>query len=343
MKGLKGLKGWCGKNGVYLIAEIGGNHEGNFEYAQKLTESACVSGVDAVKFQIYNGDTLVSKVVDPHRNSHFKKFELTQEQYISLAKQCQEKGVVFTASVWDIRALAWIDPYMEFYKIGSGDLTAYPVLKEIAALGKPIILSTGLSTLEEVKTTVEYIQSRDIRYKKKEYLAVLQCTSMYPILDEEANLRVLDVFRNEFQVTIGYSDHTIGVDAVEVAVVMGAEIIEMHFTDTREGKIFRDHQVSFTCHEIKALINKIKKIKKLQGDRLKKPMSSEINTGHLFSFRRALYPARNLKKGTVLKEDNLIVLRPNQGIDARDYNKVIGRRLKKDIGKLEIIEWSDIE
>ena len=139
------------KNGVYLIAEIGGNHEGDFEYAKRLTDLACQSGVDAVKFQIYTGNALVSKIEDPDRNIHFKRFELTPEQYICLAKQCQENGVTFTASVWDMRAFEWIDPYIKFYKIGSGDLTAYPILKNIASLSKPIILSTGLATLEEVR------------------------------------------------------------------------------------------------------------------------------------------------------------------------------------------------
>lgn len=337
------MKGWQGKHGVYLIAEIGANHEGDFEYAQRLTELACASGVDAVKYQIYSSDALVSRIEDPDSNAHFKRLELTAEQYISLAKQCQQYGSTFAASVWDMSALEWINPYMDFYKIGSGDLTAYPMLRKIVSLGKPLILSAGLATLNEIMATVQYIQSMDDRYKDKKYLALLQCTSVYPVPDEDANLKALDLYRQEFQLTIGYSDHTIGSNAVEIAVAMGAEIIELHFTDTREGKAFRDHQVSFTCDEIKILIKKIRKIKDLQGDCIKKPMDSEINAGYVTSFRRAVYPVRDLKKGIILREDDLIVLRPNQGIDARDYNKVIGRKLKRDIRKHEKIEWIDIE
>jgi N,N'-diacetyllegionaminate synthase len=333
---------WQGKYGPYLIAEIGGNHEGNFEYARRLTELACRSDVDAVKFQIYTGDALVSCVEEPERNAHFKRFELKPDEYILLARQCRENGVEFTASVWDMNALEWIDPYMNFYKIGSGDLTAYPILKRIASIGKPIILSTGLSTLDEVRATVDYIQSIDNRYTNKNFLALLQCTSMYPIPDEDANLKVMDMFRKEFQLTVGYSDHTVGADAVEIAVAMGAEIIEMHFTDTRAGQSFRDHQVSFTCEEIKLLIDKIRKIRTLQGEKRKVPTKSEIDAGHTDSFRRAVYLTRNLSAGSVLTEQDITVLRPNRGIDSRKYEDLFGRRVKRDIVAFQKLDMNDI-
>jgi N-acetylneuraminate synthase/N,N'-diacetyllegionaminate synthase len=337
------MVGWQGKHGPYLIAEIGGNHEGNFEYAQKLTDLACDSGVDAVKFQIYKCDTLVNKSESPERYSHFERFQLTQNQHIKLAKKCRDKGVTYVASVWNVEAIEWIDPYMNFYKIGSGDLTAYPILKKIASIAKPIILSTGLSTLEEVKEAVNYIQSQNKRYKDPDYLALLQCTSMYPIPDEDANLKVMNLFREEFQLAVGYSDHTIGADAVEIAVAMGAEIIEMHFTDKRESQSFRDHHVSFTCEEIKSLIDKIRKIKSLQGSIKKEPAKSEIDAGHVATFRRAVYPDGDLKSGTVLQENDLTILRPNHGIDARDYKKLIGKKLRKDVEYLRPLSWDDMQ
>ena len=150
---------WKGKNGPFLVAEMGGNHEGDFEYAKHLTCLACESGVDAVKFQIYSGDKLVSNEVDPDRNKHFKKFELSQDQYIELAEICSSKNVLFTASVWDLESIDWINPYMDFYKIGSGDLTAYPLIKKISLISKPIIISTGLSTYKEVSESVSFIRS----------------------------------------------------------------------------------------------------------------------------------------------------------------------------------------
>ena len=152
------MNNWKGKNDVLLIAEIGGNHEGNFEYAKKLTQLAIESNVDFIKYQIYTGDTLVSKLESPKRNSHFKKFELTNQQYIELAKMCHKNNVKFMASVWNLDSISWIDEYMEIYKIGSGDLTAYPVIEQTCKIGKPIILSTGLSTLKEVKDTVDFIK-----------------------------------------------------------------------------------------------------------------------------------------------------------------------------------------
>lgn len=337
------MTGWQGKHGPYLIAEIGGNHEGDFEYAKKLAHLACESGVDAVKFQIYTGDTLVSKIESPERNAHFKRFELSEEQYIALAELCQNMGVTFTASVWDLEPIEWIDPYMEFYKIGSGDLTAYPILKKITSIGKPIVLSTGLSTLTEIKETVNYIQSLDDRYKKPEFLALLQCTSMYPIQDEEANLKVMDLFKKKFGLTVGYSDHTIGSFAVETAAAMGADIIEMHFTDSHERKSFRDHQVSLTYNEIKKLIGKIQKMRVLQGKIEKIPTKSEIEAGHIDSFRRAVYPIRNIRAGSKFKEHDYTVLRPNHGIDAKYFEILFGKTLKRDVKAYEKLNCDDFD
>lgn len=334
---------WKSKYGVYLIAEIGGNHEGDFDKAKHLADLACSSGVDAVKFQIYTGDTICSMIEDPDRNAHFKRFELTSTQHIALAKQCHKYGVTYIASVWDINVIDWINQYLKFYKVGSGDLTAYPIIKKIAETGKPIIISTGLATLDEVREVVNYVQSINENYRNKEHLALLQCTAMYPIPFEDANLNVMDTYRREFGLTVGYSDHTVGFYAVEAAVAMGAGIIEMHFTDNREEKSFRDHQISFTKEEIQRLIEKINKIKNILGNGVKKPMNSEIAAGHLESFRRGIYLSRNLGKGTILKENDLVVLRPNRGIDARYFEKVIGKRLKQNLKMYEKIEWKDLD
>lgn len=291
--------------------------------------------MDAVKLQIYSADALVNKKESPERHTHFKRFELSRDQYLSLANLCREMGVTFTASVWDYHAFDWINPCMEFYKIGSGDMTAYPILKKITSFGKPILLSTGLATFDEVRDSVNYIQSADPRYRKPEYLALLQCTSMYPIPDKEANLKVMELYREEFGLTVGYSDHTEGTTAVETAVAMGAEIIEMHFTDTRAGKTFRDHRVSFTPDEIHSLIDKIEKIKTLQGHKTKRPTQAEIDNGHVTSFRRAVYPAKYLKAASTVTEGDLSVLRPSHGIDAKEYDLLLGRQIVKDVDELE--------
>lgn len=328
-----------GKYGPLLIAEIGGNHEGDFAYAKRLTQLAIESDADFIKFQIYTGDTLVSPVEGEQRNKHFKKFELAPEQHIELAKMCVDAGKKYMASVWNPEFVKWIDPYIPVYKIGSGDLTAYPVLKKFALIGKPIIISTGLSTMEEVLASVNYIQSVNKLYKNPDYLAVLQCTSMYPIPFSDANLDVMAELRNATGLTIGYSDHTIGRKALEIATAMGAEILEFHFTDTREGKTFRDHQVSLTRDDVHDLIRDIQVINELRGTGEKKPVAIELENGHVESFRRAVYPATDLPAGTVLTEEHLITLRPNHGIDARDFDRILGRKLKADVKAFQKLNW----
>ena len=314
-----------GKYGPLLIAEIGGNHEGNFDYAKRLTELAIGTGVDYIKFQIYTGDTLVSSEVDPDRNKHFKRFELTKEQHLELAKMVIDSGIKYTSSVWDPDAMKWIDEYMSIYKIGSGDLTAYPIIRKTANIGKPIIMSTGLATEDEVLESINYLQNVNPVYMDKNYLAVLQCTSMYPIRYKDANLSVIQTLKQLTNLTVGYSDHTEGMKALCYAHSMGAEILEFHFTDTRKGKEFRDHKVSLTPSEVIDLINEIKLINQLRGDPIKKPVEIELENKHNISFRRAVYPKKDIKAGEIFGEDNITVLRPNQGIDARDFYKIIGK------------------
>ena len=336
-------KPFSGKNGPLLIAEIGGNHEGNFEYAKKLTQLAIDSGADYVKFQIYTGNSLVSSLESPDRNKHFKKFELSQEQHIELAQMVIGAGLKYTSSVWDIEAMSWIDEFISLYKIGSGDLTAYPVIKKTAETGKPIIISTGISTEAEVLETVNFIQKVNPKYKSKDMLAVLQCTSMYPINSSDAHLSVMQRLKEKTGLTIGYSDHTEGSKALSYAVAMGAEVLEFHFTDDRSGKEFRDHKVSLTCAEVQKLIEEIRLIKSLKGDSIKKPVDIELSNGHDKSFRRAVYPKVHINAGEMLTEENLTVLRPNHGIDAREYFNLIGKKAKVKLEKHQKLDWSLFE
>ncbi|MCR9253059.1 MAG: N-acetylneuraminate synthase family protein [bacterium] len=331
---------WEGKNGPLLIAEIGGNHEGDFEYAKKLTNLAIESGADFVKFQIYTGDTLVSKVEGAQRNAHFKKFELTNDQHLHLAKMCKDNNVGYMASVWDPEAIDWIDDYISIYKIGSGDLTAYPVLAKTAEKNKPIIISTGLANEDEVVATVEYIKSVNSNYNETN-LAILQCTSMYPIPFSDANLNVMGRLKELTGCSVGYSDHTEGSFALEIAVAMGAEVLEFHFTDSRENKTFRDHKVSLTKDEVIELIQRIKEIKELQGTSSKTPL--EVEGDHVTSFRRAVYPNRDILQGEHITAQDLTVLRPNHGIDARDFDKLVGKTATKNLIAHQKLDWEDFK
>ncbi len=324
---------WNGKHGPLLIAEIGGNHEGNFSYAKKLTQLAIESDVDYIKFQIYTGDTLVNPLENPVRNKHFKKFELSEAQHIELAEMCRAAGIGYMASIWNYDFAGWVDEYSDIYKIGSGDFTAYPVIEQFASFKKPLLISSGLSTMKEVDDTVAFIRSLDPIYKDNENLALLQCTSMYPIPFEDANLGVMASFKEAFDIPVGYSDHTEGSYALEIAVALGAEILEFHFTDEREGKEFRDHKVSLTRDEVLQLIKKIKQIQDLKGDGIKTCRAVEEH--HRLSFRRGAYLNRDMKAGEVITADDLVYLRPNHGVDAREYRELVGKKLKKDVLKYE--------
>tara|TARA_B100000787_G_scaffold167337_1_gene153911 strand:- start:780 stop:1790 length:1011 start_codon:yes stop_codon:yes gene_type:complete len=321
---------WSGKNGPMLIAEIGGNHEGNFKYAKKLVKLAIKSGVDVVKLQIYKGDELVSFYESKKRNKHFKKFELSKDQHIHLANICRKQKVIYAASVWDDDSIKWIDKYLKFYKIGSGDLTSFPIIESIIKRKKPIILSTGLSTLKEIKETINFIQLKNKSYKSSEMLSLLQCTSSYPTLDTEVNLNVIKTLKEKTNLTVGYSHHNKGSLALLAAYAIGAEILEFHFTDDRKGKKFRDHKISLNYEETKNLIIDIKKMGKLFGNFDKKPTKSEISSGHVTSFRRAVYSTKFLKSGDRLSNNFLVCLRPNFGLDPRNLKKKLGKKIKKD-------------
>ncbi len=331
-----------GSVGPLLIAEIGGNHEGDFETAKRLIDLAVDAGADAVKFQVYFGDTLVSAKESPERNAHFRRFELSPRQHLDLAERVREAGRTYVASVWDLDAFTWIDPVVSAYKIGSGDLTALPFLRAAGATGKPMILSTGLSEMAEVTSAVDYIRSVNPVYLQPAMMAVLQCTSMYPISRGDANLAVMKAL-SAIGVEVGYSDHTIGTRALEVAAAMGAQILEFHFTDQKEGRSFRDHQLSLDSADLRRLIRSLEEIRELRGTPDKTPLQCEIESDHVRSFRRAVYPARDIESGEVLDDRNLCVLRPNHGLDARHYDDLLGRRARRRLLRHEPLDWQDLE
>ena len=328
-------------NPIFFIAEVGGNHEGDFTYAKKLTRLAIDSGADAVKFQFYSGDTLVSPLESADRNAHFKRFELSKAQNMSLMKLVKNNNSLPMASVWSEQMLSWANDELSLHKVGSGDLTCYPMLSLLARTGKPIILSTGLSSLAEVEHAVRYIEECDPNYIAERKLALLQCTSSYPTPDEDANLSAMMTLKNEFGLPIGYSDHTLGSDAIEAAVAIGAEIIEKHFTDTRNGKTFRDHLIALTKDEVQKTLTKMRRINAFMGDGNKALTKSESEAGHHVSFRRSIYASRFIAAGEELTQDNLTVLRPLAGVCASKFDAIVGRVAKRDLLRNEALRDED--
>ena len=325
-------------NKPFLIAEIGGNHQGNFPYAKKLLNLAIESKVDCIKFQLYTGDSLVNKTLSKDRNSHFKKFELSKDQHIYLAKKTIDHKIQYNASVWDIGMLDWIDDYLTFYKVGSGDLTNLPLIRELTKRKKPIVLSTGLANNYEIEKTIDFIKNQSNFYNIEHNLCLLQCTSMYPIENDEANLNCISFFKKKYNSFVGYSDHTIGYEALIIASILGSEILEFHFTDNKGEKSFRDHQVSLTKSDVYNLKKIIEKNKKFLGKPVKFPQPSEIKNNHLSTFRRAVYPQTNIKKGMIIKKENLCTLRPNIGTCASDFDKVVGCIALRDLEPLQILK-----
>lgn len=326
-------------NSLYLIAEVGGNHEGSFENAKRLCRLAIDSGADCVKFQLYTADGLVNPSLSGDRHAHFRRFELSREEHVSLAEMCLEAGVDYLASIWEPEMIDWVDPYLKYYKIGSGDLTALPLLREFARRGKPIILSTGLSTFAEVEWAVGEIRKANSRYNDDGMIILLQCTSMYPIEDSDANLSVIASLAKIPRVRVGYSDHTEGMDALVVAVAMGARVLEFHFTDDRRGREFRDHKVSLMPDEVKELRRRCMQVLAFQGHPKKCPLEVEKANGHVVSFRRGLYPAHDLAAGAVISLSDLIPLRPCEGIGAEYLDLVVGRKLLKPVQRFQKLDW----
>jgi N-acetylneuraminate synthase/N,N'-diacetyllegionaminate synthase len=225
--------------------------------------------------------------------------------------------------------------------IGSGDLTAYPLLKEISKREKPLLLSTGLAHEQEVVDAINYVRGVNSLYKSPEYIAVLQCTSMYPIPFRDANLRVMNRLRQLTNCTVGYSDHTEGSKALEIAVAMGAQVLEFHFTDDRAGKSFRDHKVSLTQEEVQELILRLKDVEELKGRPIKQPL--EVEGDHKISFRRAVYPAVDIPRDTMIKAEHLVVLRPNHGISAEYFDQLLGKKATRDLKQFEKLSQEDFK
>lgn len=326
-----------------LIAEIGGNHEGDFGLAKEILFSALETDVEVVKFQIYTGDSLVNKVVSPSRNQHFKKFALMVDQYHELAEITEAYGKEFNASIWDINLFKEFDKYLKFIKIGSGDMTNYPLLRQMASTGLPMVLSTGLATYSEVQEVVSFLKKENGIYKSEQNLCILQCTSMYPIPKSEANLHVLSSYR-DLGVSIGYSDHTIGIDALATAYSLGAHTLEFHFTlEKLRSRSFRDHKVSLTAPDVEALIHRLYEIDSMLGDSIKRPTKSEVESGHLKSFRRGVYLKRNFLKGEIVSMDDLVFLRPQMGISAKNFELILNKRCKIDLKSLDPLSFDNFE
>ncbi len=328
----------------FIIAEIGGNHEGSLGYAKELVIQAAESGADAVKFQTYFPEKIVSKIEDPDRYKHFSRFSLPIENYIELAELAKENNIMFMSSIWDPESVRALDDFIDIHKVGSGDITNYPLIREIISTGKPLIISTAMSTMREVDDTVKFIESARPDYANSNKLAILQCVAMYGQPKEEyANLSVITSLLQRFpNHTVGYSDHTLGNFAANIAVALGATILEVHFTDDKSRE-FRDHHISLTKEELIELRKNIHKTLTLLGEGEKIPVKEVETLERISEFRRSCYLKYDCQPGDLITEENLTTLRPNKGIDSRDYFKLLDKKLLVNKKAFEAIYWEDVE
>ena len=328
------------KNPCYFIAEVGSNHEGSFKRAKKLVIEAAKSNADLVKIQIYSSKNMVNKKFDLKRYKHFLKLELTVKEYIKLAKICRTYKKKFSASVWDENVIKELNKYIDIYKVGSGDLDNYQIIKKIIKTQKPIIISCGLANLEEIQKTINFINKIDKNYLIKKKIAILHCNTAYPTPFEDVNLKNINFLKKKFNLDIGYSDHTIGSEAIKVAYCFGAKIIEKHFSNTLKSKSFRDHQISLDRKGVNKYLSQISKYKKLLNYKKNKLTKSEILQKNRFSFRRSIYAKEKIEKGQLFSNENITCLRPLKinGIPASKYFNLIGKKSKRNFKIHDLIK-----
>lgn len=331
------------KGRCYIIAEIGGNFT-DYETARLLIDQVAECGADAVKLQTYRADTISSKdaMFDQENTGvssqyeYFKKFELSEELHKKVFDYAKEKGLdcFSTPSHYsDVEMLERLG--VQIYKIGADDATNFPLLEKIAKLNKPMILSTGMCTLEEVKEAVNVILCTGNRQ-----LSVLHTVGNYPTSPEEVNLSVIQTYKREFpDLTIGYSDHTRGVFSCICAAVMGAEIVEKHFTYDKNAD-GPDHMLSATRDELKYMVERIREFEIMRGTGLKLPVGSEILDRALS--RKSLISVKPIKKGEIFTESNIDIKRPGSGISPQYIDRFLGCRAARDLETDQLLTWSDL-
>lgn len=328
---------------VFIIAEAGVNHNGNIEIAKKLVDTAVTSGADAVKFQTFKAENLVCRnarkadyqmETTDQEESQFdmlKKLELTPEMHEQLIDYCRQKGIMFLSTPFDIDSLHYlIRCGIGIIKIPSGEITNYPFLREIGRTGKKIIISSGMSTLDEVRDAVKVLKdsgSSDI--------TVLHCNTEYPTPFADVNLRAMITMKEKLGVTVGYSDHTQGIEIPIAAAALGASVIEKHFTldKNMEGP---DHKASLEPDELYAMVHAIRNIESAIGDGKKNPSESEKK--NIGIVRKSIVAKCDIDAGEVFTEDNLTTKRPGTGLSPMCWEQVIGSRAKRNFSKDDLIE-----
>jgi len=329
---------------IFIIAEAGVNHNGSLELAKKLVDVAVDAGVDAVKFQTFKAHKLVSKSAqkaayqkqttsaEESQYEMIKKLELDENAHRELISYCNEKQIMFLSTPFDHDSIELLNGLgMPIFKIPSGEITSLPYLRHVGSFGKEVILSTGMADLGEIEDALDVLIQAGV---SKEKITVLHATTEYPCPIDEVNLRAMQTIGAAFNVKVGYSDHTQGIEVPIAAVAMGARVIEKHFTldRTMEGP---DHKASLEPSELKAMVQGIRHVSQALGNGIKKPSKSEAN--NIAIARKSIVAACQIKIGEPFSEDNITIKRPGNGISPMRWDEVIGQVAQRDYKEDDLI------
>ena len=329
----------------FIIAEAGVNHNGDIKLAKKLIDAAKDAGADAVKFQTFHAEEIVTlkseKAIYQHRAKEktqyemLKALELSFDEFRELKRYCDNKGIEFISTPYDIKSVEFLNEIgINRYKVASADIINKPLIEAIVKTKRQIILSTGMATLGEIERTISLIKdfgNTDI--------ILLHCTTSYPTPYDQVNMNVLDTLKKAFGLPVGYSDHTLGIEIPIMAVSMGAKVIEKHFTLDRrmEGP---DHFASLEPCELKKMVEAIRNVEKSFGSKRKERTDEEKK--NIFFMRRSVHASEDIKQGEIIKENNIKITRPFEGVEPWFLNNILGKKIKTNVKKDEAIEWGDL-
>ncbi len=309
----------------FLVAEIGINHDGKLHKALELVDLAVRSGADAVKFQVFKSDEFINPLMSPQAHTLFQGFELSHKDWDQIQAHCRNRDILFFATPLDHSSLQYlVSCEVALIKIASSDISTEPVLKNIAATGVPVILSSGMADEKTVEKALGFFKDKDV--------ALLYCVSEYPVLPQNVDLKVIPAWIRKWDIPIGFSDHSCGIELSEAAVTLGAKIIERHFTDDKCNP-GADHAISLDPTDFSRMAADIRNIESALGPGIKTISKKENKILPLSG--KGMYAARNIKKGEIINEKDIFCMRPGPGVSMKDFQSQLGKKAERDFALYE--------
>lgn len=333
-----------------IIAEAGVNHNGDLDIAKQLIEVAADAGADIVKFQTFKTHLLVSSTAqkaqyqmeqskgEQSQEAMLKRLELTEHQHYELLAHCDKHNIQFLSTAFDLESLSFLHKMgLTLFKVPSGEITHYSYLKQVARYANEVILSTGMTTMEDIQSALDVLVEGGL---SKSQITILHCNTQYPTPYADVNLLAMNTIGDFFGVKVGYSDHTEGLSVPVAAVALGAKVIEKHFTLSKaaEGP---DHKASLEPLELKQMVRMIREVELSLGSKKKRITASEAN--NITAARKSLHYSRDIKSGETLKDSDLIALRPGNGVSPMQHEAFVGRRLKESVKFNQLLKLTDLE